>query len=108
MNNRENDINFVKEDKGQFVIADNDNPLLKRANALYVRAVAQQRFGMVAQIQALEDDGVETETPAAELWREMPELARAHEASREDDGLSGEDVLVADDWEFDGFGGVTA
>ena len=108
MKNRENDINFVKEDDNQFVIADNGNPLLEQAIKLMSRATASERIAMWAQIQALEDDGVETETPASELWREMPELAREHEASREDDGLRAEDVLVADDWEFDGFGGVTA
>ena len=108
MKDREKDINFVKEDNTRFVIADNGNPRIQRARELMVRAVARERIAMWAQIQALEEDGVETETPAAELWREMPELARAHEASREDDGLSAEDVLVADDWEFNGFGGVTA
>ena len=107
MKNRENDINFVKEDNKQFVIADNGNPHIQRARELMIRAVARERIAMVAQIQALEDDGVETETPAAELWREMPELAREHEASREDDGLSAEAVLTDDYWEFDGFG-VTA
>ena len=107
MKKRENDINFVKEDNDQFVIADNGNPHIQRARELMIRAVARERIAMVAQIQALEDDGVETETPAADLWREMPELAREHEASREDDGLSAEDVLMEDDWEFDGFG-VTA
>ena len=58
-----------------------------------IRAFAQERIAKLARIQALEDDGVETETPAAELWREMPESAKEHEASREDDGLSAEDVL---------------
>ena len=107
MKDREKDINFVKEDNTRFVIADNGNPRIQRARELMIRAVARERIAMWAQIQALEDDGVETETPASELWREMPELAREHEASREDDGLSAEDVLGADDWEFDGFG-VTA
>ena len=107
MKDREKDINFVKEDNTRFVIADNGNPRIQRARELMVRAVARERIAMWAQIQALEDDGVETETPASELWREMPELAREHEASREDDGLRAEDVLGADDWEFDGFG-VTA
>ena len=107
MKDWEKDINFVKEDNTRFVIADNGNPRIQRARELMVRAVARERIAMWAQIKALEDDGVETETPASELWREMPELAREHEASREDDGLSAEDVLGADDWEFDGFG-VTA
>ena len=107
MKDREKDINFVKEDNTRFVIADNGNPRIQRARELMIRAVARERIAMWAQIHALEDDGVETETPASELWREMPELAREHEASREDDGLSAEDVLGADDWEFDGFG-VTA
>ena len=107
MKDREKDINFVKEDNTRFVIADNGNPRIQRARELMVRAVARERIAMWAQIQALEDDGVETETPASELWREMPELAREHEASREDDGLSAEDVLGADHWEFNGFG-VTA
>ncbi len=107
MKDREKDINFVKEDNTRFVIADNGNPHIQRASKLLIRAVARERIAIWAQIQALEDDGVETETPASELWREMPELAREHEASREDDGLSAEDVLGADDWEFDGFG-VTA
>ena len=105
MKNQENDINFVKEDDNQFVIADNGNPLLERFLKLMSRATASERIVMWEQMQALEEDGVETETPASELWREMPELAREHEAAREDDGLSAEDVLVADDWEF---GGVTA
>ena len=108
MKDREKDINFVKEDNTRFVIADNGNPRMQRARELMVRAVARERIAMWAQIQALEEDGVETETPASELWHEMPELARAHEAFREDDGLRAEDVLVDDDWEFDGFGGVTA
>ena len=108
MKDREKDINFVKEDNTRFVIADNGNPRMQRARELMVRAVARERIAMWAQIKALEEDGVETETPASELWREMPELARAHEAFREDDGLRAEDVLVDDDWEFDGFGGVTA
>jgi hypothetical protein len=107
MKNREKEYKIAKEDNTRFVIADNGNPLMQRARELMVRAVARERIAMWAQIQALEEDGVETETPASELWREMPELAREHEASREDDGLSAEDVLVADDWEFGGFG-VTA
>lgn len=107
MENRENDINFAKEDNKQFVIADNDNPRVQRGRELFIRAFAQERIAKLARIQVFEDDGVETETPAAELWREMPELAREHEASREDDGLSAEDVLMDDDLEFDGFG-VTA
>ncbi len=107
MKNPENGINFAKEDDRQFVIADNGNPRIQRGRELLIRAFAQERIAKLPRIQALEDDGVETETPAAELWREMPELAREHEASREDDGLSAEDVLEADGWEFDGFG-VTA
>lgn len=107
MKNRENDINFAKEDNKQFVIADNGNPHIQRARKLMIRAVIQERIARVEKIEALAEPGVETETPAAELWREMPELAREHEASREDDGLSAEDVLMDDDLEFDGFG-VTA
>ena len=107
MKNRGKDNNFVKEDNTRFVIADNGNPHVQRARDLLSRGVARQRIAMLARIQALQEEGVGLETPAAELWREMPELARAHEASREDDGLSAEDVLMDDDWEFDGFG-VTA
>ena len=108
MKDRENDNNFVEEDNKQFVIADNVNPRLQRARELMIRAVARQRIAMWAQIKALEAEGVGLEVPASELWREMPELAREHEASRGDDGLRAEDVLVADDWESDEFGGVTA
>ena len=108
MKDRENDINFVKEDNKQFVIADNENPLLERVRELMVRAVARQRIAMWAQIKALEDEGAELESPASELWREMPELAREHEAYRSGDGLRAEGIPVADDWEFEGFGGVTA
>ena len=88
MKKRENDIKFVKEDNSQFVIADNGNPHAERAVKLLIRAAGWERIIMFEQMKALEVDGVETETPASELWREMPELAREHEASREDDGLS--------------------
>ena len=87
MKNQENDSNFVKEDISQFVIADNGNPLLERARELMVRAVARQRIAMWAQMKALEEEEAESESTASELWREMPELAREHEASRGDDGL---------------------
>ena len=40
-----------------------------------------------AQMKALEEEEAESESTASELWREMPELAREHEASRGDDGL---------------------
>ena len=86
MKNQENDVNFVKEDISQFVIADNGNPLLERARELMVRAVARQRIAMWAQMKALEEEA-ESKSTASELWREMPELAREHEASRGDDGL---------------------
>ena len=87
MKNQENDVNFVKEDISQFVIADNGNPLLERARELMVRAVARQRIAMWAQMKALEEEDAESKAIASELWREMPELAKEHEASRGDDGL---------------------
>lgn len=102
MKDRENDINFGKEDDSQFVIADNGNPLTEPIRRLMSRAVTRERIAMWAQIKSLEDEVAESEAPASELWREMPELAREHESLRGDDGLS------ADDWEFDGFSGVTA
>ena len=52
-----------------------------------VRAVARQRIAMWAQMKALEEEEAESKSTASELWREMPELAREHEASRGDDGL---------------------
>ena len=108
MKNREKEINLVEEDNKQFVIADNENPRLQRARELVIRAVAKQRIAMWAQIKALENEGAGLETPASELWVEMPQLAREHEASRSDDDLRAEGGLEADDWEFDQFGGVTA
>ena len=108
MKDRRNDNNFIEEDNRQFVIADNGNPHVERARALIIRAIARQRIAMLAQSQALEDQGGESGSPASELWREMPELAREHEASRGDAGCDAEDVLEAEDWEFDDFGGVTA
>ena len=108
MKDRENDINFAKEDDKQFVNADNGNPLTELVRRLMSRAVTRERIAMWAQIKALEDEVAESEAPASELWREMPELAREHEAFRGDDGLGADDIFVADDWEFDGFSGVTA
>ncbi len=108
MKDRENEATFVKEDDQQFVIADNENTVLERALKLMSRAVTRERIAKLAQQEALEDKGSEVEGPASELWREMPELAREHEAYRSGDGLDAEDIPVADDWEFEGFGGVTA
>ena len=98
----------MEEDNKPFVIADNENPRLQRARELLIRAVARQRVAMWAQIQALENEGAGLESPASELWDEMPQLAREHEASRSDDDLRAEGALEADDWEFNEFGGVTA
>ena len=98
----------MEEDNKQFVIADNDNPHLQRAREMLIRAGAKQRIAMWAQIKALENEGAGLEAPASELWDEMPQFAREHEASRPDDDLRAEGALEADDWEFDGFGGVTA
>ena len=108
MKERENDINFIEEDNRQFVIADNGNPHVERGRALMIRIVARRRIAKLAQSLALEDQGAESGAPASELWREMPEVAREHEASRGDAGRDAEDVLEAEDWEFDDFGGVTA
>ena len=108
MRNRENDTEFAKEVNTQFVIADNGDPLMQRAFRLMSRAVAVKRIANFEQISAMVDEVVGAESPASELWREMPELAREYEAHREGDGLPAEDVPVTDDWEFDGFGGVTA
>ncbi len=108
MKNRENDHEFAKEGNRQFVIADNGNPLVKKALRLFSREVTLERIVIWGQINAPEDEGAELESPDSELWREMPELAREYEAHREDDGLPAEDLPVVDDWEFDEFGGVTA
>lgn len=108
MKNRENDNEFAKEGNEQFVIADNGNPLVKKALRLMSREVALERIAILGQINAPEDKRAKSESPASELWREMPELAREYEAHREDDGLPAEDSPVVDDWEFDEFGGVTA
>ena len=87
----------MEEDNKQFVIADNENPRLQRARELVIRAAAKQRIAMWAQIKALENEGAGLETPASELWHEMPQLAREHEASRSDDDLRAEGALEADD-----------
>ena len=98
----------MEEDNKQFVIADNENPRLQRARELVIRAVAKQRIAKWAQIKALGNEGAGLEVPASEIWHEMPQLAREHEASRSYDDLRAEGGLEADDWEFDQFGGVTA
>ena len=108
MKDQKNHNNFVEEDNKQFVIADNDNPRMQRARELMSRVAARQGIATWAQSRALEDQGAESGAPASELWREMPEMARKHEASRGDAGRDAEDVLAADDWESDEFGGVTA
>ena len=108
MKNRDNDTKFAKEGNKQFVIADKGNPFVKKALRLMSREVALERIAMLGQTNALEDEGGGLESPASELWREMPELAREYEAHREEDGLPAEDFPVVDDWEFDEFGGVTA
>ena len=98
----------MEEDNKQFVIADSENPRLQRARELAIRAVVKQRIAMWAQIKALENEGAGLEVPASEIWHEMPQFAREHEASRSYDDLRAEGGLEADDWEFDQFGGVTA
>ena len=105
MKDREKDINLVEEDNKQFATADNENPRLQRARELMIRAVVRQRIAQWAQIKALDDEGAGLEAPAYELWDEMPQLAREHEASRSEEDLR---AVEADDWEFDEFGGVTA
>ena len=98
----------MEEDNKKFVIADNDNPHLKRAFKLKSMMVVRERIAMFAKTQALGDEGSSIPAPASELWDEMPQLAREYEASRSDDDFRAEDALDADDWEFDEFDGVTA
>ena len=95
----------MEEDNKQFATADNENPRLQRARELMIRAVVKQRIAQWAQIKALDDEGAGLEAPAYELWDEMPQLAREHEASRSEEDLR---AVEADDWDFDEFGGVTA
>lgn len=67
----------------EVVELDNENPVSRRVRDLMARVVIKERLAQWAEVQAL-DSGLED--PASELWREMPRVAREHEASLGDEG----------------------
>lgn len=81
MNERTNDQIDGQEVNNKVVHTDNDNAKLRRADEALVRAVLKQRFAMFAKIKSLRDENPVSEESASDLWEEMPQLAKEHEAS---------------------------
>ena len=62
------------------VHTDNDNAKLRRADEVLARAVLKQRFAMFAKIKALRDEEPVSEESALDLWEEVTQVAKGHEA----------------------------
>ena len=101
------DFRVSEEDSKQVVKLDKNSLLFQRGREVMIRAIIQQRIGIVAEVQALDLRSSGMEQPVSGPWSEMPLVAKEHEASLADREVEAEEALRSEDSDLGDYDGVT-